>query len=243
MPTVGSAASRAASFQRANQHDVILASFTAEIPRQASVSTMSDLVPHLSNRDTIYLFPVVNDAEVILFDFDPNGQLLAVHLQRCTRRSQKELIPYLISGDYGLVRDEDGVLLLQRGYDTARNHEAIQALLSAKYEAEDLATDLPRLDLADEQASNGRARVGQPAMRGETAREGLTFGPYVTLLPGKYQVTYRLKHQGDTSPGTVATIDAYSNSAGGVLASRDIRTSDFTPLGALEAAPKASIRN
>jgi hypothetical protein len=70
--------------------------------------------------------------------------------------------------------------------------------------------------------------VGRSAMHGQTAREGLTFGPYVTLLPGKYQVSYRLKHQGNTSPGIVATVDVFSSSASGVLASRDIQTSDFT---------------
>ena len=123
----GSAASVQASFERANQHDVILAGFTAEIPRQATVSAMSDLVPHLSNRDTIYLFPVVNDAEVILFDSIPSANYLAVH--RPTMHAAKPEMADPLSDLRRLwpgARGEDGVLLLQRGYDTARNHEAIR---------------------------------------------------------------------------------------------------------------------
>ena len=219
---------RSGEFEPASHHERILAEFIAEIPRRATVSAMSDLVPHLSNRATIYLFPVVDDVEVILFDSSPTANFWPFLSNDARGEARNALIPYLISGAYGLVRGEDGVLLLQRGYDTSRNQAAIGALLSARYEAEDLATDLPRLDLADEQASYGRARVGRPALRGETAREGLTFGPYVTLLPGKYQVSYRLKHLGDALPGTVATVDVFSSSASGVLASRDIQTSDFT---------------
>ena len=230
---------RSGEFEPASQHERILAGFTAQIPRQATVSALGDLVPHLSSRDTIYLFPVVDDAEVILFNSDPSASFWPFTTNDAARRSQNALMPYLISGDYGLVRGEDGVLLLQRGYDTARNQAAIEALLSARYEAEELATDLPRLDLADEQASNGRARVGRPALRGETEREGLTFGPYVTLLPGKYQVGYRLKHQGDNSPGTVATVNVFSSSASGVLASRDIQTSDFTPLQSTQSSAES----
>ena len=49
-------------------------------------------------------------------------------------------------------------------------------------------------------------------------------------------MSYRLKHQGDTSPGTVATIDVFSSSASGVLASRDIQTSDFTPLQSAQSS-------
>jgi hypothetical protein len=137
----------------------------------------------------------------------------------------------LISGEYGLLHGDDGVLLLQRGHDTSHNLEAIAALLSGTYEAEDLATDLPRLDLIDDKASNGKARVGQPAMHTDPAHEGLTFGPYASLMPGKYKVLYRLKHQDDGSTGTVATVDVFSSSAGGALAGRDIQASDFVSKG------------
>ena len=81
-------------------------------------------------------------------------------------------------------------------------------------------------------------------MRGETAREGLTFGPYVTLLPGKYQVTYRLKHQGDTSPGTVATDRRLFKLGGWRAGQPGYPEPPISPhSGTLEAASKASTRN
>jgi uncharacterized membrane protein len=225
------AGKRAGEFPRPSQHDAILARFFAEIPNQASVSTMSDLVPHLSSRDSIYLFPIVNNAEFILLDLSPKANFWPFISIDARGMARDAAIPYLISGKYGLLHGDDGVLLLQRGQDTTHNGEAIAALLSATYEAEDLATDLPRLDLVDDKASNGIARVGQPAMHTGAAHEGLTFGPYASLLPGKYRVLYLLKHQGDGSTGAVATVDVFSTSAGGVLASRDIQASDFAADG------------
>jgi uncharacterized membrane protein len=225
------AGKRAGKFPHAGQHDATLTRFVAEIPNQASVSAMSDLVPHLSNRDSIYLFPVVNDAEFILLDSSVTANFWPFTSGDARGRARDAAVPYLISGEYGLLHGDDGVLLLQRGHDTSHNREAIVALLSATYEAEDLATDLARLDLVDDEARNGMARVGQPAMHTGTAHEALTFGPYASLLPGKYQVLYRLKHRGDGSTGAVATLDVFSSSAGGVLASQDVRTSDFASEG------------
>ena len=51
-------------------HQRIVAGFFDEIPQTASLSTLSDLLPHLSNRQWIYLFPDVHAADYILFDAD-----------------------------------------------------------------------------------------------------------------------------------------------------------------------------
>jgi uncharacterized membrane protein len=221
------AGKRAGEFPRPRPHDAVLSRFFAEIPKQAPVSTMSDLAPHLSNRDEIYLFPVVNGAEFILLDSTPTANFWPFISGDARGEARDAAIPYLISGEYGLLHGEDGVLLLQRGYDSAHNQEAVAVLLSATYEAEDLAADLPSLDLADDKASNGVARVGRPEMHTGEAHEGLTFGPYASLLAGKYRVLYRLKYQGDGLPGQVATVDVFSSAAGGVLASREIQAADF----------------
>jgi uncharacterized membrane protein len=221
------AGKRVGAFPQATQHDATLDRVIAEIPERASVSTMSDLVPHLSNRDSIYLFPDVHDAEFILFDSKPAANYWPYTSRKARSQSIRRLLPYLLSGEYGVSRVDDGALLLQRGHDTTFNREAVAALLSATYEAEDLPTDMPRLDLSDAQASNGMARVGRPAAHTDSAHEGLTFGPYASLLPGKYQVRYRLKYQGQGAAGPVAAVDVFSNSAGGVLASRNIQAADF----------------
>lgn len=225
------ASKRPNEFPPSSQHARLLARFVKEIPQQASVSTLSDLAPHLSNRQDIYLFPVVNDADVILFDSDPAVNYWPFTSDDARGEARNALIPLLVSGEYGLVKQEDGVLLLRRGHDTADNQQAVRELLAVRYQAEDLATDLPGGDVADREASNGRARLGQPSTRAGQPKEGLVYGPYAALLPGDYQVAYRLKHLGDGRSGVVATVDVFSNTAGGVLASRDIQTGDFTAPG------------
>ena len=218
-------------FPPSSQHNRILAGFVGEIGRADSVSAMSDLTPHLSNRQSIYLFPVVNNADTVLFDSDVTANYWPFTSDDARGEARDALIPLLVSGDYGLVRQEDGVLLLRRGYDASQNQQAVQELLAARYQAEDLATDLPGGDVTDPEASNGRARLGQPSLIVGQPKQGLVYGPYATLLPGEYQVAYRLKQQGAGSPGAVATVDVFSNAAGGVLASRDIQADDFSAAG------------
>ncbi len=220
-----------AGLARPTQHDRVVTSFFKDIPKDATVSTLSDIVPHLSSRKTIYLFPIVNGADMILFDTDPTANFWPY----TSRNERGELIgslaPYLLSGEYGLVRAEDGVLLLKKGQDPGGNTEALRTLFSATYEAENLATDLPDSDVLDSQAKEGKARVGRPEVRAQAGKDGLTFGPYFTLPAGKYQVIYRLKHEGDDDQGIAASLDVFSNSAGGSLAGTDVLASDFKSSG------------
>ena len=156
-------------------HARILHNFVDEIPDRASVSTMSDVAPHLSARDAIYLFPIVADAEYILFDSDLAANFWPYEGMRARADSIDSLLPYLTNGGYGLVRQEDGVMLLQKGYSTAGNDEALRAVLSARYEAESLPGDLDAPDLPDPTASAGVARRAdaRPRTRGWEASAGL----------------------------------------------------------------------
>ena len=71
------------------------------------------------------------------------------------------LLPYIKAEQYGLVRQEDDVLLLKRGHSTANNADALHTLFSAHYEAGTLAGDLGTL-VNDPRASQGQARVAMP---------------------------------------------------------------------------------
>ena len=101
--------------QRSSEHTAVVGDFVAEIPAGASVSTLSDIVPHLSSRQQIYLFPIVNDAEYVLFDSDPTANFWPYDSRGARDDSIRGLLPLLYSGEYGLVRAEDSVLLLQQG--------------------------------------------------------------------------------------------------------------------------------
>ncbi|MBF6589687.1 MAG: DUF2079 domain-containing protein [Ktedonobacterales bacterium] len=81
------------------------------IPPDASVSAQSDLVPHVSQRRAIYLFPYQEHEAQYLF-LDVTGNLYP-QLPSSTRYAQgiREL---LASGQYTIVAARDGYLLLKR---------------------------------------------------------------------------------------------------------------------------------
>ena len=84
----------------------------ARIPADASVSAQSDLVPHLSHRRHIYMFPYhMDDADYIFLDVTGNlyPQTLAV-------RSYIDQVRLLLTGGRNhVVFAEDGYLLLAKG--------------------------------------------------------------------------------------------------------------------------------
>ncbi|MEO8952995.1 MAG: DUF2079 domain-containing protein [Ktedonobacteraceae bacterium] len=96
---------------RMTMHTEIAQHVIAMIPPTASVSAQTRLVPHLSQRLSIYLFPYGDDqAEYILLDVTgdtyPYGNV---------RAYDGEVKKVLLSGHYGIVAAENGYLLLERG--------------------------------------------------------------------------------------------------------------------------------
>ncbi|MCX7669876.1 MAG: DUF2079 domain-containing protein, partial [Anaerolineae bacterium] len=176
-----------------DHHDAVVASFVAQIPRQASVSAMSDIVTHLTARHTAYLFPDVADAEYLLLDTDPRANFWPHEGLKARDRAIRDMIPHVRSGEFGLIRMEDGVLLLRRGADPTRNDEALRGLFTARYEAEDLAGDLQNTIVRDPQASGGAARIATAASPHAEGRTALVYGPYTDLWPGRYRVEYALQ--------------------------------------------------
>lgn len=212
-------------------HRRAIASMLAEIPPHASISTISDLVPHLSNRESIYLLPVVAQADFILFDSDPQANFWPFGSIDPRGEAVAYLLPYLKSGEYGLVREEDGVVLLQRGYSVTSNPQAIAALLSATYPATLFHSANSVVELDDAQASTGVSRVSQGQATGWKDDIALLFGPYVKMQPGRYRVTYRLKLVESSLVGRVATIDVFSHTAGGPLAGAELDAVRFLKPG------------
>ena len=77
-----------------------------EIPAEAAVSAQPNLNPHVSGRKTLYRFPYVGDAEYIFLDVSTLAN----------KSDQYGLIQRLLTeGEFGLVRAQDGYLLLRRG--------------------------------------------------------------------------------------------------------------------------------
>lgn len=205
----------------------------AQAPADASVSALSDLVPHLSNRRDVYLYPTINGAEYILFDADTRANYWPYEGLKARSKAVGDLLPLLVEGKYGLVAEEDGVLLLKAGHGTGENARAIRALLSASYEAEDLSSDFANSVVEDANASGGRARAAMPDMRSADGKATLLFGPYTDLAPGNYRATFFIKtsaltRTGALSPEALAlTIDVFTHKDGYPRAVREIYARDL----------------
>ncbi|GHO44457.1 DUF2079 domain-containing protein [Ktedonospora formicarum] len=92
-------------------HNKLASRFLDQIPADASVSTQTSLIPHLSQRKNVYLFPyAIGHADYILLDatgyrypfkgYDAYAATVQSTLQ---------------GGNYGLVDLEDGFILMKRG--------------------------------------------------------------------------------------------------------------------------------
>lgn len=99
---------------RATPHTRLASHFIAEVPADASITTQTALVPHLSERKDIYLFPyAVNDAEYILLD--ARGYVYPFKYYSSYAAAVKTILQ---SGNYGVVDLQDGYILLKKGYST-----------------------------------------------------------------------------------------------------------------------------
>lgn len=95
---------------QSNAHIALAQRFIDKIPANASVSAQSHLVPHISERSAIYLFPYADDrADYIFLDVTGNTYPLI------SFSYVDEVKRVLLSGNYGIVAAQDGYLLLKRG--------------------------------------------------------------------------------------------------------------------------------
>lgn len=105
-------------------HNRLASHFLAKIPADASVSTQTALVPHLSHRQSIYLFPyAVGHAEYILLDTKGYTYPFTDYSDFSTMTKA-----ILQEGKYGIVDMDDGYLLLKLGYPSSDITPALQMI-------------------------------------------------------------------------------------------------------------------
>jgi uncharacterized membrane protein len=109
-------------------HERLADKFFDLVPANAAVSTQSRLVPHLSQRERIYMFPRIEDAEYVLFDVTADSW--PIH-----PNDERRLFESLISDKgFGILAADDGYIMLRKGptgadelpsdfYDFARREE------------------------------------------------------------------------------------------------------------------------
>ncbi|MCS7222447.1 MAG: DUF2079 domain-containing protein [Anaerolineae bacterium] len=80
-----------------------------QIPPDAAVSAQPNLNPHVSQRRVLYRFPYIGDAEYVFLDVSSLAN---------KRNMFGDIEAMLRQGEFGIVRAEDGYLLLRRGAPT-----------------------------------------------------------------------------------------------------------------------------
>jgi uncharacterized membrane protein len=102
--------SRGFGWPNVTAHDRLAGQIETMIPASASVSAQSDLVPHVSQRAHIYLFPY-GDAVADYIYLDVTGVTYPYNSPQFITEVKK----VLLSGNYGVVAAQDGYLLLKHG--------------------------------------------------------------------------------------------------------------------------------
>ncbi len=126
------------SWPQASSHTRLAASFLQLIPPTASVSAQSELVPHLSQRKAIYLFPY-QDRQVDYIFLDVTSEIYPFWNSIDYIREAKGV---LLSGKYGILAARDGYLLLKKGLP-APGVSAFSAS-SSKIDSSLILPDLPQ---------------------------------------------------------------------------------------------------
>ncbi|NOZ30102.1 MAG: DUF2079 domain-containing protein [Chloroflexi bacterium] len=91
---------------RVTEHHRLGEEIARQIPPDASVSAQPNLNPHVSQRRVLYRFPYVGDAEYIFVDVSSLAN---------KRNMFADIEAMIREGEFGIVRAEDGYLLLKRG--------------------------------------------------------------------------------------------------------------------------------
>ncbi len=102
--------SRGFSWPHITAHEQLAGQFEAMIPGSASVSAQTNLVPHISERARVYLFPYGDDVADYIFLDVTNATYPYTSPKYIT-----EVKRVLLSGNYGVAAAQDGYLLLKRG--------------------------------------------------------------------------------------------------------------------------------
>jgi len=102
--------SRAFAWPQVTQHDQVAQQLVAMLPPSASVSAQSSLLPHVSERSHVYLFPYADNMADYIF-LDITSFTYPFEASPYTDEVKK----VLQGGQYGVVEAQDGFLLLKRG--------------------------------------------------------------------------------------------------------------------------------
>jgi uncharacterized membrane protein len=158
------------------------------IPRNASVATIHDIFPHISNRLNAYFltWPLEYDVEYVIVDVKSPTFTWGLF------GSYSDGVTYLImqQNQYGILAAADGVLLLKKGYSGPLQYYVPQE------DTLDYGDLIPKLGtiVRDYSSVSGKVITSRP----ESSIGFIWYGPYKYFVPGNYTATFRVKTENQT---------------------------------------------
>jgi len=206
-----------------NSHDLVLGKALDLLPSNASVLTQNSIFTQVSSREDAYVLPVDNQSSMDYVLADTKSPSYSQILWGYG--SMKDYLPtFLASSNYGVVVNDDGVILLERGYTG-------QALLSGPTI---YTYDFSTLSLYSGNLARDSTSVSGTVMtHSQSTRPGtFWFGPYASLPPGDYQVTFYLRDEPATNGSLTLQVSNFINPAvQDVMAQRTLTQADFPEPG------------
>ena len=120
-------------------HTALAKTIIKKIPVSASVSAQSSLVPHISHRKSVYLFPY-QDTTVDYVFLDVTSDIYPFYSSNDYISAAKGLI---LNGAYGVIEADDGYLLLKKGAPSTAVSPLSPVQIGAKDDL-DVLPDLPQ---------------------------------------------------------------------------------------------------
>jgi uncharacterized membrane protein len=206
-------------FSLPNSHDNILDRSLNLIPSNASVLTQNSLFTQVSGREDAYVLLVDNKSSVQYVLADTTSPTYAQILWGYM--AMKDYLPsFLKSSNYGVLVNDDGVILLEYGYTGP-------ILLTGPT---NYTYDFRTLSILSGTLESDPASVsGTVLVHSQSAPTGtFWFGPYASLPPGEYRVSFHLKDEPTTNGSLTLQVSNFVNmTVQEAIAQRTLTRADF----------------
>ena len=192
------------------------------VPESASLLTQNDLYPHVATRPRATFIPVESTFGYYQQRYGtPTPEYLLFDTTTWWSTPLESVYGDRLGAEYGLVAYEDGIWVLERGYDgPPRGITGAYAVESRRYDA---SAFIP---------NDARITGGEVVAEGGRAGTYLWYGPNALLPPGTYTATFRMNvTRGSEKP--VAGVD--------VAAGKTHRTIADTTVPAVEGPQNVTL--
>lgn len=167
------------------------------VPPQASISAPNTLLPLLTHRDSVFLFPDLHNAQYVIFDRYSDIWPLP------NRHEGYKVIRDLYEKNYTIKAFYPGAYLLEK------NGPHDQDSLINTFYGFLLYSDCGHYE-EDSMASYKQTIVARPEDYPNGPICCMSFGPFIKLNAGKYRVSYKVKVENNIKTDTLITLDVFT---------------------------------